>query len=587
MAGIKSKKGRNADRLNGAKGKKDPGVPNFENFKKKQQNKEEQKRKRIAGNKERQDLARQNLQNNNRNLNIFDLVKSAEKRSQDFDDTVDPSGNNKEIKDAAATGQKDNSKKAYYKEFRKVLENADVILEVLDARDPLGTRTRSVERMVMDSGLDKKIILVLNKIDLVPKENVEQWLKYLRNEYPAIAFKASTQSQRNNLSQSTVATDAASTNMLNSAECLGADTLIRLLKNYCRNLNIKTSITVGIVGYPNVGKSSVINSLKRSKVCGVGSTPGFTKVAQQITLDKNIKLLDCPGIVFAQQGQDGQNDAEITLRNCVKVELLDDPITPVEVIVSRCTTEQLMKMYNVSYFNNAHEFLVLLAQQRGKLKKGGVADTHQVARHVLTDWNGGKIPYYTMPPSSKQSHIDASVVNTWGKELDLDLESTDIVLSGLKSSSDFTSSVVMQANDDVEMMVDADMDGMDASSMDTGDTMMQQGESGVGTTTSQPIIQVNKMLMMKKKNAASKPQNIISFDEEQLNPQWNQQSKKLQKAQQKKARRQAEGANTSNNLMEEDDDMQEEFAMPTTATSLPQFNTGLMSAPIPDEDEEL
>lgn len=163
---------------------------------------------------------------------------------------------------------------------------------------------------------------------MVPKENVEQWLKYLRNEYPAIAFKASTQSQRNNLSQSNVATDAASSNMLNSAECLGADTLIRLLKNYCRNINIKTSITVGIVGYPNVGKSSVINSLKRSKVCGVGSTPGFTKVAQQITLDKNIKLLDCPGIVFAQQGQDGQNDAEITLRNCVKVELLDDPITP-------------------------------------------------------------------------------------------------------------------------------------------------------------------------------------------------------------------------------------------------------------------
>lgn len=96
-------------------------------------------------------------------MNIFDLAKNADKRSQDFDETVvtdDP----KEIKDAAATGQKDNSKKAYYREFRKVLENADVILEVLDARDPLGTRTRSVERMVMDSGLDKKIILVLNKI---------------------------------------------------------------------------------------------------------------------------------------------------------------------------------------------------------------------------------------------------------------------------------------------------------------------------------------------------------------------------------------------------------------------------------------
>jgi nuclear GTP-binding protein len=96
------------------------------------------------------------------------MVKNAEKRSQEFDDTVDTGADNREIKDAAATGQKDNSKKAYYREFRKVLENADVILEVLDARDPLGTRTRSVERMVMDSGLDKKIILVMNKIGKIP-----------------------------------------------------------------------------------------------------------------------------------------------------------------------------------------------------------------------------------------------------------------------------------------------------------------------------------------------------------------------------------------------------------------------------------
>jgi nuclear GTP-binding protein len=165
-------------------------------------------------------------------------------------------------------------------------------------------------------------------IDLVPRENVELWLKYLRNEYPAIAFKASTQTQRRNLSQSNMSADIASQDMLNSSECLGADQLIKLLKNYCRNLNMKTSITVGVIGYPNVGKSSVINSLKRSKVCGVGSTPGFTKVAQQITLDKNIKLLDCPGIVFAAQGHNGESDAEVLLRNCVKVELLDDPITP-------------------------------------------------------------------------------------------------------------------------------------------------------------------------------------------------------------------------------------------------------------------
>ncbi|CAO3697421.1 unnamed protein product [Rhizopus stolonifer] len=346
------------------------------------------------------------------------MLETADQRGQDFEEQVEDE--ERDNKDAAATGQKDNSRKAYYKEFRKVVDNADVILEVLDARDPLGTRTRSVERMIMDSGLNKKIVFVLNKIDLVPKENADQWLKYLRNEYPAIAFKSSTQHQREKLKQSNVSTSNASENLLNTSECLGADDLIRLLKNYCRNVNLKTSITVGIIGYPNVGKSSVINSLKRSRVCGVGATPGFTKVAQQITLDKNIKLLDCPGIVFAQQGNGDQSDAEITLRNCVKVELLEDPVTPVDVILSKCGIDQLRSIYNLSFFGNTHEFLVLLALQKGKLKKGGIPDVEQVARQVLNDWNGGKIPFHCIPPSNKEVHIDAAVVNTFAQEFNID-----------------------------------------------------------------------------------------------------------------------------------------------------------------------
>lgn len=96
----------------------------------------------------------------------------------------------------------------------------------------------------------------------------------------------------------------------------------------------------------------------------------------------------------------------------------------------------------------------------------------------------------------------------------------------------------------------------------------------------QPIIQVEKMLMMKKKNAASKPQHIMSQAEGELNPQLNQQLKKQLKAQQKKARRQVDGAMTSNNLIDEDDEMmmQEEIAP---------FQFNSISAPIPDEDEEL
>ena len=74
------------------------------------------------------------------------------------------------------------------------------MLEVLDARDPLGCRSQHVERAVLNDP-NKKLVLILNKIDLVPQEVVKKWLEYLRNEFPTIAFKSSTQSQRANLSQ--------------------------------------------------------------------------------------------------------------------------------------------------------------------------------------------------------------------------------------------------------------------------------------------------------------------------------------------------------------------------------------------------
>ncbi|SOV04999.1 related to NUG1 - Nuclear GTPase (involved in Ribosome biogenesis) [Ustilago sp. UG-2017a] len=324
--------------------------------------------------------------------------------------------------DPTLTGRRDSSIKTYMRELRKVVDNADVLLQVLDARDPLGCRSLQTERMLMRAG--KKIVLILNKIDLVPKSNVEAWLKYLRHDFPTLAFKASTQSQRNNLSQGANAVNYSKTSssidaISGGSEAIGAGALVELIKNYSRSLNLKTSIAVGVFGAPNVGKSSLINSLKRARVCSVASTPGHTKVVQSIMLDKSVRLLDCPGIVFSDESASGAASLGLSpdevrirrqsalLRNVVKVELVEDPITPVEAIMARVEPDHLSELYGLQWFQqgDAQDMLMRIAVQRGRMARGGKIDIEGTARSVLHDWNVGRIKYYSQPPALHRSAI--------------------------------------------------------------------------------------------------------------------------------------------------------------------------------------
>jgi len=322
-----------------------------------------------------------------------------------------------EVHSLGTFNQKDSSKKAFFKEFKKVVAAADVVLEVLDARDPLGSRSPTVERQILNLDPNKKIILVLNKIDLIPKKNVEEWLAYLRNDYPTIAFKASTQQQRQNLGRGKVSTKSARDNQLHVSECLGADTLIDLLKNYSRSLALKQAISVGIIGFPNVGKSSIINSLKRSRAVTVGAKPGVTRTTQEVVLDKNIKLIDCPGIIFA----DDMSEGDAALRNCLNIDQLQDYTLPVQAILSRCTKEQLITLYKIPLFADVTDFLRLVAERRGKVLRGSIPDYQAAAKMVVQDWNGGRIPYYCIPPEVDPSiHLGAQIVSQWSEAFQLD-----------------------------------------------------------------------------------------------------------------------------------------------------------------------
>ncbi|CAF3609799.1 unnamed protein product [Rotaria sordida] len=325
------------------------------------------------------------------------------------------------------------SRKTFYREFKKVIDASDIIIEVLDARDPLGCRCSQVEEIVLTSGKNKKLILLLNKIDLIPRDNLDKWLKYLRNEFPTIAFRSSTQNQRDRLGHITTSIKACDEHLLKSSnKCIGASTLMNLLSNYCRRNDIKTSITVGIVGFPNVGKSSVINSLKRTQACQTGSTPGVTKQMQTIKLDKLIKLFDSPGIVMSKE----TNPASLILRNCIRIETIDNPLPAIELLLHRCTKEQMILQYNLSDFQDANDFLSKMAMKMGSLKKGGVPDIHKAAQRVLSDWTNGKLTYFTEPPERTNEIISTELVTQMKEAFDIDvlLNNEDEQLKDLENS---------------------------------------------------------------------------------------------------------------------------------------------------------
>lgn len=288
IAASKKKKEKEAKKLPKLRSKKQKliQVPNVCPFKREILDEVAEHKQFQEREKERKkELQKQQRQSALEGQTMESIAADAERRGQQFDPTKAEPVEEEYVNVGRG---KDWSLKAYFKEFKKVIDAADVILEVVDARDPLGTRCSEVAQIVREAPGQKRLVLILNKADLVPRENLEKWMKYLRKSGPVIPFKATTQTQKHRIGNRKF---KASTT-LECSPCIGADLLKELLANYCRSDDIRTSIRVGIVGLPNVGKSSLVNSLKRKRACLVGAKPGITKQMQEVQIDSHVKLWD-------------------------------------------------------------------------------------------------------------------------------------------------------------------------------------------------------------------------------------------------------------------------------------------------------
>jgi nuclear GTP-binding protein len=256
-------------------------------------------------------------------------------------------------------------------ELYKVIDSSDVLVQILDARDPLGTRCYHVEEHLKKNCPNKHIVLILNKCDLIPTWVANKWVKHLSKEFPTLAYKASI------------------------TNAFGMGSFLQLLRQFDNFHKDKKNISIGFIGYPNVGKSSVINSLKRRKACKAAPIPGETKVWQYVTLTKRIYLIDCPGVVY---GQENDTPLDTVLKGIVRAERLEDPASYIYGILNKVKKTDLQKIYGIGEWEDDEEFLTLIAKKSGKLLKGGEPDLQTIAKMVLLDWQKGEIPFFNLPP---------------------------------------------------------------------------------------------------------------------------------------------------------------------------------------------
>uniref|UniRef100_A0A8B9EWW2 Nucleolar GTP-binding protein 2 n=1 Tax=Amazona collaria TaxID=241587 RepID=A0A8B9EWW2_9PSIT len=307
---------------------------------------------------------------------VQSLVENAEASSGAYDQ-----GKDRDLV-TEDTGVRDEAQEDIYKkgqskriwgELYKVIDSSDVVVQVLDARDPMGTRSPHMESYLKKEKHWKHLIFVLNKCDLVPTWATKRWVAVLSQEYPTLAFHASLTNP------------------------FGKGAFIQLLRQFGKLHSDKKQISVGFIGYPNVGKSSVINTLRSKKVCNVAPIAGETKVWQYITLMRRIFLIDCPGVVYPS----GDTETDIVLKGVVQVEKIKSPEDHISAVLERAKPEYIRKTYKIDSWNDPEDFLEKLASRTGKLLKGGEPDLQTVSKMVLNDWQRGRIPFFVKPPNAE------------------------------------------------------------------------------------------------------------------------------------------------------------------------------------------
>lgn len=258
------------------------------------------------------------------------------------------------------------------RDLNSLISKSDVIIEVIDARDPLNYRSKELEKNV-EKMKEKKIIILLNKVDLVSNDNSEAWGKFIRRDIPCLLYS----SEDKNFDQNKFFVE------LNE--------IIMALTTHIKDKKVH----VGLVGYPNTGKGTILKTMKSKfgNLYKSNTLPGYNEIGLDVQENHNnntVRVYDRCGVIFSK------NETGALMPKTAKLsEDIKAPMEVVKNILSVIPHDVILETYEVSEFETHIEFLENVARHRNLMIKGGYPDAERAARNVIDDVVSGKLRFQT------------------------------------------------------------------------------------------------------------------------------------------------------------------------------------------------
>ncbi|XP_059612197.1 large subunit GTPase 1 homolog [Phlebotomus argentipes] len=347
---------------------------------------------------------------------------------------------------------------AFWRQLWRVIERSDVIVQIVDARNPLLFRNEDLEKYVKEIGEEKENMILINKSDFLTDEQRKKWAEFFDQHKIRVVFFSALRAKEAQEQLEAVEEEDEEDNpdipaakvllkkidkveekmselekdlsdMMkpkedktdddswerNNSDVLSPEDLIALFQRVHTHPKKFTEgiTTIGLVGYPNVGKSSTINALLTEKKVSVSATPGKTKHFQTLFLQNDLMLCDCPGLVMPSFVL---TKAEMILNGILPIDQMRDHVSPINQLCRYIPRHVLEDKYGIMIPKptgmddpdrppHSEELLLAYGYNRGFMTANGQPDQSKGARYILKDFVNGRLLYAYAPPDLVQEEF--------------------------------------------------------------------------------------------------------------------------------------------------------------------------------------